>query len=100
MKFSIWEIGVSEPMYTLTGHTGKVEDLAFHSNGNLVSASLDGTVRLWNIRAQQEIRAFEGHVGQVTSVDFNSDGSRIVSGSRDRTLKLWEAGHWCTYNDS
>ena len=87
----IWEIGVSEPMYTLTGHTGKVEDLAFHSNGNLVSASLDGTVRLWNIRAQQEIRAFEGHVGQVTSVDFNSDGSRIVSGSRDRTLKLWEA---------
>ena len=88
----IWEIGVSEPMYTLTGHTGKVEDLAFRPNGNLVSASLDGTVRLWNIQAQQEIRRFEGHVGQVTSVDFNTNGSRIVSGSRDRTLKLWEAG--------
>ena len=88
----IWEIGVSEPIYTLTGHTGKVEDLAFRSNGNLVSASLDGTVRLWNIWTQQEIRRFEGHAGQVTSVDFNADGSRIVSGSRDRTLKLWEAG--------
>lgn len=88
----VWEIGVSEPMYTLTGHTGKVEDLAFRPDGNLVSASLDGTVRLWNIQAQKEIRAFEGHVGQVTSVDFNSDGSQIVSGSRDRTLKLWTAG--------
>ena len=86
----VWEIGVDEPMYTLTGHTGKIQALAFHPNGNLASASIDGTVRLWDIEAQQEIRRFEGHSGQVTSVDFNPDGGRIVSGSRDRTLKLWE----------
>ena len=87
----IWEIGVSEPMYTLTGHTGKVEDLAFRPNGDLLSASVDGTIRLWDVQAQQEIRKFEEHIGQVTSVDVNSDGRRIVSGSRDRTLKLWNA---------
>ena len=30
----------------------------------------------------------EGHKGPVYSVSFSSDGKRIVSGSRDRTLKI------------
>ena len=41
----IWAVGVGEPMYTLTGHRGKIQDLTFRSNGNLASASIDGTVR-------------------------------------------------------
>ena len=85
----IWDVAANQQLYTLIGHEGKIKDLAFRPNGDLVSASVDGTVRLWNVEAQQEIRAFEGHVGQVISVDFSPDGRHIVSGSRDRTLKLW-----------
>ena len=31
-----------------------------------------------------------GHVATVTSVSFSPDGSRIVTGSRDRTAKVWD----------
>ncbi|WP_278249291.1 WD40 repeat domain-containing protein [Azotobacter chroococcum] len=33
----------------------------------------------------------QGHEGGVTSVSFNPDGTRIVSGSYDKTLRLWPA---------
>jgi WD40 repeat protein len=36
---------------------------------------------------------FKGHIGNVFSVAFSPDGRRIVSGSRDGTLKVWDAQH-------
>jgi WD40 repeat protein len=37
-----------------------------------------------------EGHAFEGHLGAVTSVCLRFDGRYALSGSADRTLKLWE----------
>jgi WD40 repeat protein len=34
---------------------------------------------------------FRGHTDQVNSVAFSHDGLRIVSGSRDKTLRVWDA---------
>ena len=30
-----------------------------------------------------------GHLDEVMSVSWNSDGTRLVSGSRDRTVRIW-----------
>jgi WD40 repeat protein len=35
-------------------------------------------------------REFEGHTRGVISIAFSLDGRRIASGSRDKTIKLWE----------
>ena len=32
-----------------------------------------------------------GHAREVTSVAFSADGSKVVSGSDDRTVKIWSA---------
>ena len=32
-----------------------------------------------------------GHDGDVESVAFSGDGSKVVSGSRDNTVKIWSA---------
>ena len=32
-----------------------------------------------------------GHSGDVTSVAYSPDGKHIVSGSRDNTVKIWDA---------
>ena len=34
------------------------------------------------------------HSSFVTSVQFSPDGSNIVSGSYDRTIKVWDLVHW------
>jgi hypothetical protein len=37
------------------------------------------------------IRTFEGHSSAVFSVAFSPDGARVLSGSKDNTIKLWDA---------
>jgi WD40 repeat protein len=39
----------------------------------------------------RELLTLEGHSGGVTSVAFSPDGKRIVSGSYDNTVKVWDA---------
>jgi WD40 repeat protein len=32
----------------------------------------------------------EGHIGSVSSVAISSDGTRIISGSDDTTIRIWD----------
>jgi len=37
-----------------------------------------------------QVRTLAGHSGWVTSVAISADGKRVVSGSRDKTVKIWD----------
>ena len=36
------------------------------------------------------MRTLEGHTSEVLSVAFSPDGTRVVSGSLDRLVKVWD----------
>ena len=42
-------------------------------------------------------RQFVGHTKDVLSVAFSADNRQIVSGSRDKTIKLWNTLGQCKY---
>ncbi|MDA2935571.1 WD40 repeat domain-containing protein [Acidobacteria bacterium AH-259-D05] len=47
------------------------------------------------IRPVGELRRFEGHTDSVTSVAFSADGRRALSGSSDKTVRLWDVRDGC-----
>ena len=45
----------------------------------------------WNRLVHRDLRTLEGHTDMVQCVAFSPDGTRIASGSRDNTVRLWDA---------
>ncbi|KIK10575.1 hypothetical protein PISMIDRAFT_124228, partial [Pisolithus microcarpus 441] len=49
----------------------------------------DKTVRVWDVEGGVQIGSpLKGHTSWVRSVGFSPDGKRIVSGSRDNTVRV------------
>jgi WD40 repeat protein len=51
--------------------------------GNIVSSSIDGTLRVWDGRTGQLLRTFTGHQNGILDFDLRIDGSLILTGSDD-----------------
>jgi WD40 repeat protein len=47
-------------------------------------------VKAWAFRTDRETVTFEGHDAGALGVSFSPDGKRIVSGSGDKVLKVWD----------
>lgn len=62
-----------------------------------LSASWDKSLRLWELSTGNTTRTFVGHTNDVLSVSFSADNRQIVSGSRDRSIKLWNTLGDCKY---
>ena len=58
-------------------------------NGDLVSSSYDGAIKIWNIETMACIQTRTGHTGTVWDL-LELKNENIVSGSRDGTIKMWE----------
>ena len=56
--------------------------------------SWDDFLRLWDADTGECAATLEGHAGMVTSVAFSPDRTRVVSGSSDKSLRLWDLRAW------
>ena len=81
----IWQQG--KVVQTLREHTGAVESIAISSQGQIVTGSEDGTIKIW--QEGKVAQTLKGHTGAIRAVAISQDGDKIVSASRDKTLKIW-----------
>ena len=47
-------------------------------------------VDLWELGMGKPIRTLSGHLGAVDSLAFSADGKLLATGSRDKTILLWD----------
>jgi WD40 repeat protein len=97
----IWDSSSGIVLHTLAGHSGFVMSVAWnHDSSKIVSGSADGTMKIWDCKKSisdcrttwKLLKTLEGHSHFVNSVSWNHhDSSQIVSGSWDKTIKIWDS---------
>ncbi|CAA0813117.1 Transducin family protein / WD-40 repeat family protein [Striga hermonthica] len=90
----VYDLASMSCSYVLTGHTDVVLclDTSVQSPGRtlIVTGSKDNTVRLWESQNQRCIGIGIGHMSGIGAVAFSRKSKNFfVSGSSDRTLKVW-----------
>lgn len=100
----LWDTESGAEIRVFSGHTGEVTTASFSPDGaQVLTGSLDGTVRLWNAATGkeekrivparalltvkgEEVDGFQG----VSSAAFSADGRRIVIGGLDGRAHVWD----------
>ena len=113
----VWDVLAETGLFRLRGHKGGITELRFASVGGtasstsgssqrldgLITASLDGLVKVWDLQQQCCVQTLANHRGEVwgtacsnlqkgnqnDSEREESDRWRLVTGGSDGQLRLW-----------
>jgi WD40 repeat protein/tetratricopeptide (TPR) repeat protein len=102
----VWDINNNQTSASLTV-SGMMASAAFSRNGRYLAVGTDNDIRIWDFMNRSEILTLrdtavttwrgEGtaHNGTVISVEFTQDDTKLISGSIDNTVKIWDVstGH-------
>lgn len=73
-----------------TGHHGRVNAVAFSTDGRLiVTASEDKTVKLWDAATSSVLKSFEGHPNEPIAACVSPEGRWIASASASHLIR-WD----------
>nr|VFJ73160.1 MAG: WD40 repeat [Candidatus Kentron sp. FW] len=99
----IWDTGSGELVRTLrgqtgAGHEGKLFAGALSPDGRWLAMGgktgnpNDRWIRLIDLKAPPDapVRLLKGHTNVIQGLAFSPDGQRILSGSSDKTARLWD----------
>ncbi|CAN0192417.1 unnamed protein product, partial [Ectocarpus sp. 12 AP-2014] len=77
-------------MVTLKGHSDIVMGMMVMSSlDNLVSASLDTSIRVWDTYTQKPVQTLQGHNKGVHSLSYSSQYRCLVSAGFDHEAHVW-----------
>lgn len=82
-----WDIGTGDCNKVI--HTHSVSALQFDEI-YVYTASFDNTAACWDIDTGQLMCRYVGHISAVFSLDARRDVNILVTGSADKTVKIWQ----------
>eukprot|EP00761_Pharyngomonas_kirbyi_P010357 gb/GECH01010377.1/.p1 GENE.gb/GECH01010377.1/~~gb/GECH01010377.1/.p1 ORF type:complete len:566 (+),score=90.59 gb/GECH01010377.1/:1-1698(+) len=89
-EVKLWDARTTSPISTLRGTRQGVVRVGYSRDDTLVLAACnDACVYVWNARGQHR-HTLTGHTDKIYGSCFSNDSSHIITGSHDRTIKLWE----------
>src|SRR4051812_11059143 len=85
-----WDLETGLQVTEQSRHSDQVSGVAFAPDGSAVTASMDCVVAFWDSETAEPSGALFGHGRGVTSVALSADGAVVLTGSLDRSVRVWD----------
>ena len=110
----LWNTQTGTLLHTLTGHTNRINSLAFNGDGTVLVSGSGGngtssgsnsfttpgvntnsspfdenSARVWDVASGTELLALTDHSHPIRAVAISPDGQFVAAGSKDNTIKVW-----------
>ena len=83
----------NEPVFGIWGITR----ILFSPDGSLLFAATSaGFICIWDHQAASLLERIKAHPDYIHDVSITPDGNSIMTASRDKTLKRWDASELCS----
>jgi WD40 repeat protein len=99
-KIRLWTVGRKSPIRTLAEgksagsllpSSAAARCIAWSPGGTMLAAtSPDGSITLWDPNSGQICGSLSGHDAAVTSLVWHAESGRLLSGSEDCTIIVWQ----------
>lgn len=84
----LWDLTSKQVYVKLKDHDYKVQGICFHQQ-YLISYGNDCAIRIWDYMGNC-LRVLEGHEWRITTLCLSHDKKKIISGSTDTTVRIWD----------
>lgn len=84
------QTGAAKLVRELAGYEGFLSSCRFLDDGHILTGSGDMKLCIWDLEAGKKTSEVNAHGGDVVSISLSPDGNQFVTGSVDRTCKLWD----------
>jgi len=92
-EVKIWDVATRSELRTLK-HGGRVSSVAFSPNGTQIAAARSSDVLLWDTSTGKVTHTLDCGLLTILSVAFSPDGTQLVTGGKEKLVKLWDAQQW------
>lgn len=87
----IFETSFFNEIHTFQGHEGGTTAIVFNplNENEIFSGGKDAHICLWDWREERLLKSIPAHNFIVYDLKINPSGNLLISGSRDKTVKVW-----------
>jgi WD40 repeat protein/energy-coupling factor transporter ATP-binding protein EcfA2 len=86
---TLWDLSTGEVVRSIDVGGGWVEAVAISHDGRC-AVSGEQELTAWDLETGQPLRTFNGHTSWVNGIALDPQGARMITGSSDGTLKVWD----------
>ncbi|CAG0893742.1 unnamed protein product [Darwinula stevensoni] len=82
--------GSAKVVREITGFDGFLSCVRFLQDTQVITGSADTNISTWDVRTGEKAGEHRGHTGDVVGLSLSPDGRTFITGSVDKTARLWD----------
>ena len=87
----LWDARTGAMIRRFAGHSHALRSAGFSPDGKLILTVAQFTARLWSSATGEALHVLSGHADQVTCAAFAPGGEQVVTGSADKSIRVWDS---------